>query len=257
MKYVLFFFNFILFVCGSIILGVGIWLKVDPDVTRYVDLAGHAADPSTFSASVFVLIAVGTCIFVLGFLGCCGACQESECLLTTYAFLMIVIVLLELVAAILVIVFKGKVKPAVENFLGEKINEEFNNQKNDTFSRAINLMQIEFKCCGGSGINDYENSLFKNSTGDDVPKSCCVDAIITKDGKVEINSIANTYAACKSDAKNKLKTDKHVYSKGCWEGFRKYLQKRTTVVMAVAFGVAGFQILAIIFACCVKGKIGY
>uniref|UniRef100_A0A4W5KMG2 Uncharacterized protein n=1 Tax=Hucho hucho TaxID=62062 RepID=A0A4W5KMG2_9TELE len=39
--------------------------------------------PSTFYISVYILIAVGAVMMFVGFLGCYGAIQESQCLLGT------------------------------------------------------------------------------------------------------------------------------------------------------------------------------
>uniref|UniRef100_A0A8C8S2N3 Tetraspanin 8 n=1 Tax=Pelusios castaneus TaxID=367368 RepID=A0A8C8S2N3_9SAUR len=62
-------------VCGCIILGVSIWIRVSKAAQEDFHL-----NNSLFSA-VDLMIAVGCIIMILGFLGCCGAMKESQCML--------------------------------------------------------------------------------------------------------------------------------------------------------------------------------
>ncbi|KAG7280976.1 hypothetical protein CRUP_016608 [Coryphaenoides rupestris] len=83
-KYMLFFFNFIFWLAGGVILGVALWLRHDSKTSNLLILQfeGHQA-PGTFYISVYILIAVGAVMMFVGFLGCYGAIQESQCLLGT------------------------------------------------------------------------------------------------------------------------------------------------------------------------------
>lgn len=61
---------------GSFLLGVGVWVLVDPTGFREI----IAANPLLFSG-VYVILGLGGMLFLLGFLGCCGAIRENKCLL--------------------------------------------------------------------------------------------------------------------------------------------------------------------------------
>uniref|UniRef100_A0A8B9TR98 Tetraspanin n=1 Tax=Anas platyrhynchos TaxID=8839 RepID=A0A8B9TR98_ANAPL len=63
-KYLMFIFNVLVFAGGTCLVGVGIWVAVDP--------AGPGA---------YLLLAVGIALSLLGFLGCCGALRRSRLLL--------------------------------------------------------------------------------------------------------------------------------------------------------------------------------
>ncbi|KAA8579327.1 hypothetical protein FQN60_010667, partial [Etheostoma spectabile] len=76
MKYLMFIFNFFIFLGGSFLLGVGVWVLVDPMGFRDI----VAANPLLFTG-VYVILALGSMLFLLGFLGCCGAIRENKCLL--------------------------------------------------------------------------------------------------------------------------------------------------------------------------------
>uniref|UniRef100_A0A8B9NVB6 CD81 molecule n=1 Tax=Apteryx owenii TaxID=8824 RepID=A0A8B9NVB6_APTOW len=83
-KYLLFVFNFIFWLAGGIILGVALWLRHDSQTTNILYLQlGDKQAPNTFYVGIYILIAVGAVMMFVGFLGCYGAIQESQCLLGT------------------------------------------------------------------------------------------------------------------------------------------------------------------------------
>uniref|UniRef100_A0A3Q3MZN1 CD81 molecule a n=1 Tax=Labrus bergylta TaxID=56723 RepID=A0A3Q3MZN1_9LABR len=100
-KYMLFFFNFIFWLTGGVILGVALWLRHDPKTSNLLELNFDGAQaPSTFYISVHILIAVGAVMMVVGFLGCYGAIQESQCLLGTFFACLVILFACEVAAGI-------------------------------------------------------------------------------------------------------------------------------------------------------------
>ncbi|XP_039206659.1 CD81 antigen isoform X2 [Crotalus tigris] len=85
-KYLLFVFNFVFWLAGGIILGVGLWIRHDSQTSVILQssLEDQSA-PNTFYIGIYILIAVGAVMMFVGFLGCYGAIQESQCLLGTIA----------------------------------------------------------------------------------------------------------------------------------------------------------------------------
>lgn len=55
---------------------MGVWVLLDPMGFREI----VAANPLLFTG-VYVILAMGAMLFLLGFLGCCGAIRENKCLL--------------------------------------------------------------------------------------------------------------------------------------------------------------------------------
>ncbi|TNM90488.1 hypothetical protein fugu_002777 [Takifugu bimaculatus] len=83
-KYLLFVFDFIFWLAGGLILGVALWLRHDPKTSNLLQLEFDGAQaPNTFYINVHILIGVGAVMMFVGFLGCYGAIQESQCLLGT------------------------------------------------------------------------------------------------------------------------------------------------------------------------------
>ncbi|XP_063045590.1 CD81 molecule a isoform X2 [Engraulis encrasicolus] len=100
-KYILFFCNFIFWLAGGVILGVALWLRHDRTTSSLLDLnyEGEAA-PNTFYISVYILIVVGAVMMFVGFLGCYGAIQESQCLLGTFFACLVLLFACEVAAGI-------------------------------------------------------------------------------------------------------------------------------------------------------------
>lgn len=70
---------------GAVILGVGIWVKVDSSSLLGILEKVKDAPPqlSHLTSVGYLLIAVGAFLLIIGFLGCCGAVRESRCMLLT------------------------------------------------------------------------------------------------------------------------------------------------------------------------------
>lgn len=67
---------------GSFLLGVGVWVLVDPTGFREI----VATNPLLFTG-VYIILGMGGMLFLLGFLGCCGAIRENKCLLLFVSWL--------------------------------------------------------------------------------------------------------------------------------------------------------------------------
>uniref|UniRef100_A0AAR5PL18 CD47-like transmembrane domain-containing protein n=1 Tax=Dendroctonus ponderosae TaxID=77166 RepID=A0AAR5PL18_DENPD len=103
-------------IAGTIVLGVGIWLLVD--MSSFIGLLKVVpADkletfisPTFIQQVTYVLIGIGAFMFLVSFMGYCGALKESQCMLTLYGIMLIVIILVEITAGILAAIYKSKVK---------------------------------------------------------------------------------------------------------------------------------------------------
>uniref|UniRef100_A0A3Q1GT10 CD63 molecule n=1 Tax=Acanthochromis polyacanthus TaxID=80966 RepID=A0A3Q1GT10_9TELE len=103
-KFLLFFFNFIFWLCGLALIVVGILVQVSLHKTFVIKDAATSGAP-------IVVISIGVVIFFIAFFGCCGAWQESYCMVTTFAVLLSLISIVEIAAAITGYVYRKKVMP--------------------------------------------------------------------------------------------------------------------------------------------------
>ena len=66
---------------GCALLAVGIWAKVEEK--SLADLIKDEDIATSLNVYAWIVIVVGAVILILGFLGCCGAIRESQCMLAT------------------------------------------------------------------------------------------------------------------------------------------------------------------------------
>jgi CD9 antigen len=59
--------------------GVGIFVRVDGTINTLQ--SGCNSSYIHLHTAAYILIGVGAAVMILGFLGCCGAMRESQCLL--------------------------------------------------------------------------------------------------------------------------------------------------------------------------------
>uniref|UniRef100_A0A3B4YJ50 Tetraspanin n=1 Tax=Seriola lalandi dorsalis TaxID=1841481 RepID=A0A3B4YJ50_SERLL len=141
---------------GGVILGVALWLRHDSQTSNLLILQfeGQQA-PSTFYISVYILIAVGAVMMLVGFLGCYGAIQESQCLLGTFFFF-------------LVILFACEVAAAIWGFMNrDTISKELMNFYDSAYIKALDVSDNSCLDCCGKGD---DSALFKQVASALCPK---------------------------------------------------------------------------------------
>uniref|UniRef100_A0A4W2CM91 Tetraspanin-18 n=2 Tax=Bos indicus x Bos taurus TaxID=30522 RepID=A0A4W2CM91_BOBOX len=178
MKYLMFVFNFFIFLGGACLLGIGIWVMVDPTGFREI----VAANPLLITGA-YILLAMGGLLFLLGFLGCCGAVRENKCLLLFFFLFILIIFLAELSAAILAFIFRGNL---TREFFTKELTKHYQGSNDtDVFSATWNSVMITFGCCGVNGPEDFKYaSVFRLLTldSDEVPEACCRREPQSRDG---------------------------------------------------------------------------
>lgn len=159
MKYLLFVFNFIFWLMGSFVLAVGLWLRFDPETVSL--LSGDEA-PDTFFLGVYILIAAGSLIMLVGFFGCCGAVKESQCLLGSFFAFLLIIFGAEVVAGVFGFMNKEKIIKDVQNFYSKIYNENSNSTMILSYQKVLNCCGTESSPCPtetDTGIKDCETGI--------------------------------------------------------------------------------------------------
>nr|XP_060634057.1 tetraspanin-9 isoform X1 [Anolis sagrei ordinatus] len=164
LKYMMFLFNLIFWLCGCGLLGVGIWLSVSQG-----NFATFSPSFPSLSAANLV-IAIGTVIMVTGFLGCLGAIKENKCLLLSFFIVLLIILLAELILLILFFVYMDKVNENAKQDLKEGL-KLYNTENNVGLKNAWNIIQAEMHCCGVTDYKDWYPVLGENI----VPDRCCME----------------------------------------------------------------------------------
>ncbi|XP_076874959.1 tetraspanin-2 [Brachyhypopomus gauderio] len=139
-KYLLFIFNFIFWLMGTLVLAVGLWLRLEQNT---VALLSSEKAPETFFIGVYILIAAGGLVMLVGFFGCCGAVRESQCLLGLFFACLLIIFGAEVAAGVFGFLNKQTIIKDIQTFYEESTKDNNNNN----MTAIIATYQRILNCC--------------------------------------------------------------------------------------------------------------
>ncbi|XP_072419382.1 tetraspanin-18B-like isoform X4 [Chiloscyllium punctatum] len=205
-KYLMFLSNTLIFTGGICLLGVGIWVTTNPNGFKNI----VTANPFIYTGA-YIILSVG------------------------FLLLILIIFILELVAAVLALVFRKQIRK--DYFLKELQMKYKGDNSTDAFSKTWNAIMMDFSCCGVNGPQDFgQNSsfheLFPNML---LPEACC-----KKNNTVLVFLDKNR--CFQGDAG-------YINSKGCFsmiaENFRNYVHlvgAFSIIVLLIELGAMAFTI---------------
>ncbi|TFJ98538.1 testis-specific serine kinase substrate [Platysternon megacephalum] len=146
-KYLLFGFNFIFWLLGTAVLAIGLWLRFDTQTKSIFDMESNN---SNFYTGVYILIGAGALMMLVGFLGCCGAVQESQCMLGLFFTFLLVIFAIEVAVAIWGFANKETIIDEVKKFY----KETYDKRNQPAAKETLKAFQYALNCCGLTGVID-------------------------------------------------------------------------------------------------------
>ncbi|XP_044535711.1 CD9 antigen isoform X1 [Gracilinanus agilis] len=149
-KYLLFGFNFIFWLAGIAVLAIGLWLRFDTQTKSIFDQEDN--NNSSFYTGVYILIGAGALMMLVGFLGCCGAVQESQCMLGLFFAFLLVIFAIEIAAAIWGYSHKEEVIHEVQAFYKETYRKM--KDQESPYKDTLKAIHQALDCCGLTGAPD-------------------------------------------------------------------------------------------------------
>jgi len=219
-KYLMLLVNLVFALAGAFLIGVGAYIQIA--AKDYLEFLSN----NYLNTPIFIII-VGVAIFVVAFFGCCGAWQESSCMIYVYAVLISLLLICEIGAGIAAFVLKGDLKAVMEEKSKEGL-QNYGNEGNEGVTKAWDSVQHELKCCGVTNSSDWLASNYGK-----VPDSCCPKIEAGGDG-------------CKTE---------DIYPAGCLALLEDTFIGNIATVGGVALGVAFLQLVGVIFSCCLAGRI--
>ncbi|XP_051750316.1 leukocyte surface antigen CD53 [Ctenopharyngodon idella] len=157
LKYTMCLVNFIFFICGAAVFGIGIYLMTS---TRFSSLL-PSLQALNIANALFIIGIIITCVSFLGFL---GALKENRCLLISFFILLFILMLAELAAACTMLMYETQIGEFIDKDLRQGIKKSIDSRKNNiTAKDDWDTVQMTFQCCGIQNSTDWNNN---------VPKSC-------------------------------------------------------------------------------------
>ncbi|XP_069937584.1 CD151 antigen-like [Cherax quadricarinatus] len=222
-KYLVFFFNLLFFLSGlALIIMGGIAQGFFSSYMQFFD--------GKYETPAIGLIILGSIILVISFFGCCGAKKENVFMLRIFAFLMMVILVLEFAAAITVAILR----PDIETLLKENMNKTMENYGDDKslVTKAWDDLQKKHDCCGTSSYRDWEWTKYgQNETVLGVPDSCCM----------------NITSQCGYKVFPEHGTPSNIYTEGCYTALTESVHRNLGAIIGGLVFLALLQVCLIFF----------
>lgn len=257
-KYSLFFFNFIFWLIGMILIGLGAW-SFSEEVSEYgytrllkVDSVVHLVLHVSLA-----MIFVGGITFLMSFAGCLGALRENICLLKIYSFMLLFLFIGEVALSTVAFVTPNAFLQYFKDGLSKDLVMKYRDDPN--LQNIIDGMQTGLKCCGVSdkGYKDWSQNIYFNCSASNpspercsVPYSCCRNPRDLDSGIINVmcgNSIQNISSV--------VEVNKFIYTRGCIEAFTEIFERNMNLAACLCLGCALIQLFAMFLARSLQGQI--
>jgi len=253
LKYMVIVFNLLYMLLGGALLGSSLWMYLDG-----ANMAPVTQDIDGYNYVLYFLMAVGAVMFIMGFLGCCGAFQESQCMLATFFALVLVLFAGQIAAGIWLKTNEQRFTELAKKSLAKSIQQDYG--LNPLKTQAFDVIQSELKCCGSEGPQDWAESHYNGAEGSvreigvlgstatyKVPESCCVnrDNLICEGARSL--ALAGTLSGT-------------IHKNGCADKMIQLIHEHSYEVLGVIAAIVLIEILAMIFSmvlCCTVRRIDH
>ncbi|XP_060571266.1 tetraspanin-3-like [Ruditapes philippinarum] len=190
----------------------------------------HFSELTTASLTLVpagIVIIVGVFLFILGCVGCVGACKENKCILAVFFSLLLIVLTAEVTAGVCGYVFRKELHKAVNDGLENAVNKYGNDSS--TEKDQIDYLQSELKCCGIMNASDWKTA--QQWKMNMVPSSCC-----------NVSNITSCDRTIKLD-------NKDIYKDGCLDKLERKFERNLVYIAGVAITFAVIQLLGMICSC--------
>ncbi|PSN47125.1 hypothetical protein C0J52_14500 [Blattella germanica] len=177
----------------------------------------HFLDDKYLSAPA-LLIAVGTIVLIVSFLGCCGAVKEHHCMVISFSVLLALVFVMELSGGIAGYVMRNEAMDMLKMKLN---NTRFDYNSNHELTKLWDFMQEELKCCGMNGFDDWQQ-VFHNSS---LPLSCCA----RKSGMTGFEECTLNYS-------------RNVYNESCIKALGTFVEDHASVIGGAGITIGFIQV---------------
>ncbi|KAM8960481.1 tetraspanin-33-like [Pelodytes ibericus] len=234
-KYCLFVSCYVFWVASGMMIAVGMYATLSSE-ERVVDTL--ITDPS------LILMAVGILMFAITFVGCMGALRDIHLLLKIFAWLLLIVLILQFVAAILGFMFSGMVLEKAASVMSTAITRY---REDLDLQNFIDYIQKKFECCGVNTYTDWslniyfycaDNNPSLESCG--VPYSCCI--------KEKGKNVINTMCGYETQNLKRWDAEDRIYVDGCLNKIVSWGRGNLLFLGGMATGLIFLEIFVICLA---------
>lgn len=250
--------NSLTFVAALVVLGISVWILVDqPSFLKVLNLTDDVIgglDIKVYQSATIVLLVLAILVIIITFFGCCGAQNESKCLLWTYFILDVLLLIGAGVGAYFV--FTGHLDKLKSPFIAalKEYNPDSSHNDDQTLVTAWDQFQQDFKCCGVSDWHDWgkynphfsrdaerlepkrpstsrptfspRSPSANDSPQPHVPESCC-------------SGTGSSKPNCARDPQS----SKGLYATGCFQMVVNEIEKHEAIIGGIAIVVVAVMVL--------------
>ncbi|XP_017569778.1 tetraspanin-33 [Pygocentrus nattereri] len=241
-KYTLFVCCYIFWVASGVLFAVGIYAKIakEKDVVDTL-----TTDPA------LLLLTVGSLMFIITFLGCFGALRDAAILLKMFLGVLLVILLLQIAAAVLGFIFSDMVLERTDLLMKKAIvlyREDMD------LENVIDFVQKKFLCCGVDHYSDWSQNAYFNCTENNpsleacgVPFSCCV--------RQRNETVFNSMCGYNTQRMEEVSVRERIYTNGCLKKIVLWGKHNLLLVGGMSISLLCLEICMVALAAVQLGQI--
>ncbi|CAG0895926.1 unnamed protein product [Cyprideis torosa] len=249
-------------VAGLAVLTIGLWLFFDQ--ATLVQVSGSAGEK--YAVTTYMLILAGVLMLTVGFLGCCGALKESQCMLGSFFVCLLVILIAQISGFVLAFMYRDEFPDIIKASLRSAIQQNYTGESEDLTTNLIDVTQKELKCCGSEGTSDWSASKFNGQSTValgitsgvrgtlgvyNVPASCCSDEL-TAEQCENVRKINGDFRIQDIIVKDPI------YKQGCTKRLLEEFSRYYIYVLIIAIVVLALEVIGMVISlilCCAIRRI--
>ncbi|XP_071031748.1 tetraspanin-1-like [Oncorhynchus clarkii lewisi] len=174
MRYLMLLLCVILVISGFVLLVLGAWIRYG--AATFVDVLGPYS-----SQLSYICIGMGSVLFFMGLIGCCGVWKENHFFIMLFFFIVTMLFVAEIIGTVFVLTYRNLVRLVVRDASKNSLmTANMGPAAKDPISTAWNTVMVrdgeKFKCWGFENSTvDFKGSVFSTTMGLNSPKTCCVN----------------------------------------------------------------------------------
>ncbi|XP_066599822.1 tetraspanin-2A-like [Prorops nasuta] len=149
-KFLIFCFNAILWLLGSAMFGLSMWMRFEPEFQEWVEFLNMYE----FYIGIYILITASIFVIILSFVGCGVALMENKLGLLIQAGVQLFCFILGLAGACVILdysTYDSQIQPIIRR----SMNNLISNSQHERASFILRILQENIGCCGADGPMDY------------------------------------------------------------------------------------------------------